>query len=286
MVIEMEPNPPQREVKAWVFQANPKYFDLDQYLSRHTYIYWSCPQFASQVQAGMPMFLKKSGPGGGMVAKGTIAEMPVPADRIRHPEFLREDLWQPGSSRAPNRPRVGIVVDEVRLTADDGMIPTSRLGAIPELERHPLVTVRRGTIFRLSAAHAVGLMREWGNRGLSDQTIPVAREGARVLVTHLRIERDSKLVRDKKDMFRREHGRLFCELCQAAFSHIYGSSWDECAVEEHHLRPLGELAEACMTTLDDLLLVCGTCHRLIHRSQDVEENVRLLRRQFEALPPR
>jgi hypothetical protein len=67
--------PPQRYVAAWVFQANPTLYDLDEYLSRHTFIYWNCPKFADQVQLGMPVFLKRSGSVGGIVAKGRIVAL-------------------------------------------------------------------------------------------------------------------------------------------------------------------------------------------------------------------
>jgi hypothetical protein len=28
---------------SWIFQGNPNRFDIDDYLSRYTYIYWSAP---------------------------------------------------------------------------------------------------------------------------------------------------------------------------------------------------------------------------------------------------
>lgn len=275
-----EVGPPQRQVVAWVFQANPRLYDLDQYLSRHTFIYWNCPKFADQMQVGMPVFLKRSGLGGGIVAKGTIGELPAPKDRVEHPEYLREDLWKEGS-RA-DVPVVGIQLDEVRLSTGEGMLSTSVLESLAELAGHPLVAFRQGTVFRLSAEQAMGLYREWGGEAvpLGQNGGPAVEEGRRLLVTHQRLERSRRLVEDKKQAFRQEHGRLFCEVCRVDHDAVYGALWSERAIEAHHLKPLGDLAGACQTTLRDLLLVCSTCHALIHQSSDVDGNLDRLRRHF------
>lgn len=271
--------PPQRNVAALVFQANPALYGLDEYLSRHTYIYWNCPRHAEQVKRGMPVFLKRSGHGGGIVAKGTVAELPSPKSQVAKPEFLREDLWRVASRE--EFPHVGIQLEEVRLSIDEGMIPTAILESLDELIGHPLVTVRQGTVFRLSAEQAIGLFREWGGAcDLDSRGTNKVEEGTRRLVTHQRIERSRKLVEDKKQAFRQQHGRLFCEVCGKDHSATYGDLWSERAIEAHHLKPLGELMGAFETSLDDLLLVCSICHALIHHSGGVEENLRRLRRHF------
>lgn len=198
---------------------------------------------------------------------------------MEKPAFLREDLWK--EAPQDDLPRVGILLDEVRLTSDECMIPTSVLESIPELSGHPLVSFRQGTQFRLSADHAAGLFRAWGS-GFSPEAaiVGAATEGARVLVTHRRIERNRKLIEDKKADFRREHGRLFCEVCSMDFREFYGPLWNERAIEVHHLNPLGELDEACRTTLQDLILACSNCHSLLHQTADVAENLRRLRQHF------
>lgn len=274
--------PAQRNVVAWVFQANPKIYDLDQYLSRHTFIYWNCPKFADQVQIGMPVFLKRSGPGGGVVARGTIAELPVAREQVARPEYLCDDLWQVPPT--VDLLHVGIQLEEVRLSTSEGMIPTNVLESLPELAGHPLVTARQGTVFRLSADQAMGLYREWGGDVvlIAPTFGREAEEGRRRLTLHQRIERRQWLVEHKKQAFREQYGRLFCEVCKADHSAIYGASWHERAIEAHHLKPLGELEGASRTSLVDLLLVCSTCHSLIHQTSDVDGNLEELRRHFES----
>ena len=62
------------------------------------------------------------------------------------------------------------------------------------------------------------------------------------------------------------HGRLECEVpgCAFDFSQVYGTLGDEFAFV-HHLIPLGQLKRARKTGLNDLAIVCGNCHAMIHR---------------------
>jgi len=274
---EDPPGPPQRDVVAWVLQANPQRYDLDQCLSRHTFIYWFCPKFVEQMRVGMPVFIKRSGAGGGIVARGTMAELPVPRKQVKRPEHLRDDLWK--TTPPEDVPVVGIQLDEVRLSAEEGMILTSELEALPELAGHPLVTFRQGTVFRLSAGQVVGLYQAWG--GEISQAGKKAEEGQRRLVTHQRIERNRKLIEDKKSAFRKEHGRLYCEVCETDFESMYAELWNERAIEAHHLKPLSQLDLPVITTLEDLILVCSNCHKLIHQTADVETNLKRLQKLFD-----
>ncbi|MDB4909070.1 MAG: endonuclease family protein [Gemmatimonadetes bacterium] len=89
-------------------------------------------------------------------------------------------------------------------------------------------------------------------------------EGARYLASHLRIERDSGLVRRKRITTLREKGRLACEVCDFDFHERYGKS-GEGFCEVHHLQPLGHASEAHSTSLSDLAVLCANCHRMIHR---------------------
>ena len=52
-------------------------------------------------------------------------------------------------------------------------------------------------------------------------------------------------------------------------------------IEVHHLAPLFSDSQPRRTTLDDLLLVCSNCHRMIHRTKDVDGNLEALRAHFK-----
>lgn len=270
---------PQRNVVAWVLQGNPKLYDIDKYFARQTFVYWNCPQFAELMQIGMPVFFKRSGDGGGLIAYGKIAELPKPIAELSRPDFIGADLWT--GNQEDDALKVGIELEDIRRTVEEGMIPTQKLERIEELAGHPLVAFRQGTVFRLSEGQAFGIYREWGQQPplLGNIDLGVA-EGARRLVRHYRIERSRQLIEDKKQAYRDEHGQLGCEVCRFHFSRFYPSDWVDRLIEAHHVRPLSELDQPCRTRLTDLVLVCRNCHGLIHRTADAEENLRLLRQHF------
>ena len=264
---------------AWVFQGNPEYYDIDRYFTRQDFVYWNCPKFADQMQLGMPVLFKRSGPENGIIALGEIAEVPKLISQIDRPEFSGSDLWT--SEPDETIPKVGIQLSDVRLTIERGMLPWSELKRIESLANHPLIKAGLGTVFRLSATQALDLLRTWG----SDDSVflgsaPAAREGNRREVKHFRIERDQGLVRDKKSQFLQAHGYLKCEVCGFRYDERYPADLAEGFIEAHHIRPLAELDTATRTTLEDLILVCANCHRMIHRTKEVERNLERLREHF------
>lgn len=89
-------------------------------------------------------------------------------------------------------------------------------------------------------------------------------EGAAVVRMHQVRERDPELAARKRARVLRETGRLACEVCSFDFKAFYGEHGQGFA-EVHHTRPLGTRAEAEPTTLEELVILCSNCHRMIHR---------------------
>jgi predicted HNH restriction endonuclease len=97
---------------------------------------------------------------------------------------------------------------------------------------------------------------------------------------HFRIERNQGVVKQKKEQFQREHGFLQCEVCSFRYNEHYPKDLAEGFIEAHHIKPLADLDEATRTIVKDLILVCANCHRMVHRTKDVEENLERLRRHL------
>jgi predicted HNH restriction endonuclease len=93
-------------------------------------------------------------------------------------------------------------------------------------------------------------------------------EGKAKLVTHLRRERNSKLVREKKKKVLKETGCLKCEVCSFDFRLFYGELGEGFA-EAHHDVPLSASDQERTTSLDDLKIVCSNCHRMLHSNVEV-----------------
>jgi hypothetical protein len=105
------------------------------------------------------------------------------------------------------------------------------------------------------------------------------REGKKRLVQHARLEkvRNSALVREAKRLFKKTHGRLFCEICDFDFENNYGKRGRD-YIEAHHRTPISELEEDVELTVEDLAMVCSNCHRMLHRPPwiKVEELIQII----------
>lgn len=96
-----------------------------------------------------------------------------------------------------------------------------------------------------------------------DELIQV-KEGRVLYKLHKYRERDSKIVKKKKEVVLKKKGKLECEVCEFDFSKCYGElgiGFIEC----HHLEPISNKEIDKPTKLDDLALVCANCHRMLHR---------------------
>lgn len=90
------------------------------------------------------------------------------------------------------------------------------------------------------------------------------REGSKSRKTHVTIERNANLRRE----FFLVRPTPTCDVCGLDTLKTY--PWTEGVLDLHHLLPLssGTRVEARGTTFDDLVPVCPSCHRAIHRYYD------------------
>ena len=90
-------------------------------------------------------------------------------------------------------------------------------------------------------------------------------EGKELYQLHKKRERNQTVVRLKKRLALQE-GKLFCEVCGFDFAARYGEL-GEGYIECHHIKPISTYTEEDATTVDDLVLVCSNCHRILHRKR-------------------
>ena len=265
----------------WLFQGNPSKFDIDDYLSRYSYIYWRTPKLRSAISIGDKCVIWRAGPASGVIAIGSVAEAPGKMADARFPECLGEDLWREESD-SPETIKVGIQLEEVRLDEEEGFVPRDVIATHPILGNATIIRSPQGTVFRLDPDQASALFQIWrAPLELQPTSIPEAMEGAQRLRQHYARERSRTLIQKKKEAFAKaNHGRFYCEVCGFDFSEHYPESLGRGFIEVHHLAPLFTSSLPKKTTLEDLLLVCSNCHRMVHRTKDVEMNMLLLRKHF------
>lgn len=98
----------------------------------------------------------------------------------------------------------------------------------------------------------------------SSPEIVEAEEGKLLTRVHTTRERNAALTLKKKNHFKQTNGRLFCEVCGFDFENKYGQHGVD-FIECHHTRPVSQYMPGEKTHINDLVLLCSNCHRMIHR---------------------
>lgn len=121
---------------------------------------------------------------------------------------------------------------------------------------------RVATLFRDGATED---FYDYPNTAASDVVQSGFMEGNKVEKTHLTIERNQSLRR----AFFMAHNTAFCDVC--SLNTVLTYPWTDRVLDLHHLLPLCSgmrvttIGTKTGTTLDDLVPVCPSCHRAIHR---------------------
>jgi 5-methylcytosine-specific restriction enzyme A len=98
---------------------------------------------------------------------------------------------------------------------------------------------------------------------INEEEEEVFPEGKILFRVHKLRERNVGVVKKKKQQAL-EKNELYCEICQFDFFKTYGEI-GEGFIECHHTIPVSEYTEKKNTKLQDLILVCSNCHRMLHR---------------------
>lgn len=91
-----------------------------------------------------------------------------------------------------------------------------------------------------------------------------APEGRLLQRLHFVRERDRTIRKRKIDDFLKSSERVSCEVCGFDFERMYGDRGRD-YIEVHHVVPL-HISGPTVTDLNDLVLLCSNCHRMIHCS--------------------
>lgn len=108
----------------------------------------------------------------------------------------------------------------------------------------------------------IGKVREHSVYSTEEDQFP---EGKELYQLHKNRERNQTVVRLKKQLAMQK-GNLCCEVCGFDFEARYGEM-GEGYIECHHIKPISQYTEEDTTTIDDLVLVCSNCHRMLHRKR-------------------
>ena len=150
----------------------------------------------------------------------------------------------------------------------DNVLGVMRVQFADKRRRQPIQVLwkaKGGTVFRPFSTTLGFESLKFLENSKDVDLLQAAPEGRRFLTTHLRRERNVKLVAAKKAAVLAQGRRLICEACRFSFEDVYGSlGKDYCEV--HHRQQLS-LAKAGVRELSDLAILCSNCHRMIHRTR-------------------
>lgn len=266
---------------AWVFQGNPKKFAINDYLTRYPeLVYWRTPRYANLISIGDRAFVWRSGDDAGAIAIGTVVELPTPAEDVKHPGALGDDLWRVDKPD-PKEPKTGIQLDEIRILVAEGAVAREKVKSSKLLSTTTLITMPNGTVFPLNENENLELERLWGLTTSHPWIGFSATEGAKSLKAHYRRERSAWLKREKLKAIAAETGGIIsCELCGTKGADTYPKKLGERIFEVHHRKPLASAVTPIRTTLDDLAILCANCHRAVHSSDEVDSNFKALEMHF------
>lgn len=92
-------------------------------------------------------------------------------------------------------------------------------------------------------------------------------EGNKKLEIHKTRERNPKVISRAKELFKiKNNNRLFCEICGFDFEEKYGEIGKD-FIEAHHTIPISDMNENNKTKIEDIIMVCSNCHKMIHRKR-------------------
>lgn len=145
---------------AWIFQGNPKFYKIDEYLKTNLdFIYWRTPQHSSEIKIGDRAYIWRCGTKEpGVIAIGLVAELPTKIGLVKKPELLGNDLWLTEPSD-PEEIKTGIKIEEIRLTESSKMVP--RNTAIYSLSTASIFKNPRPTVFKLTDEENAALETLW-----------------------------------------------------------------------------------------------------------------------------
>ncbi len=157
-------------MNTWIFQGNPKLFDIERYLATQARVRWVVRQHRQEIAAGDRVFFWVAGAGkkerAGVIAAGHVTDSPAvgPDDPAASP-YRR-------AAASGDELRVNVEVDSQ--VNGKGRIRRETLAKDPSFAGMPILRQPSGTNFRLADEHAVRLEALW----LSDTepSIPPAPE--------------------------------------------------------------------------------------------------------------
>lgn len=124
----------------WIFQANPKYYDIDGALDALDEIWWRTPQHTAQIRPGDAALVWRAGPDAGFVAVARVMTEPQTRPKPDNDMRFALDDTETGSTDTRVLLRLGKCA----------LVPKEAVAALPHWADHLVVKAPMGTVFAVS----------------------------------------------------------------------------------------------------------------------------------------
>ncbi len=159
-----EATTPSPTARSWIFQANPKLYDLRGALAEINELNWAVRQQAKKIHAGDTAYLWLSGDGGGLLARALVTTEPeVLPPRASELKFRRSQDFD------EDERSVVLRVEKVL----DTPVDRDQLLSYPELEDLGFLQAPQGTNFALEPKHAA-VLRELSEGVTPSRVVKIA----------------------------------------------------------------------------------------------------------------
>lgn len=147
-------------MNSWIFQGNPKYFRLDDYLRENKEIYWTVFQHMNEMSSGDVVYIWRSNGGksgtGGIVAKGKLIECPY-----EMPDYvLKYWIKKPEGYLRGAR----IVIEDVRLDKNKSMLKRDDLKKDNVFKDLKIIPMAMETNYKLETKHSEHIDQLWNQK--------------------------------------------------------------------------------------------------------------------------
>lgn len=237
----------------WIIAANSKKFNHHLAFEKYGYIDWkkSCNFKTDDI-----VYVYCTKP-----IKAIRFKAVVTFDNMIFSEITNmEELWSDKAEYEAAQSGQYFRLKLISKTRDDNL-------SLDNLKLHGLINAPQGPQ-KLKEETVEYIESIFNNNAFSEIDEESFSEGRSIMRKHISRERSQELISRAKLKFKEKHeGRLFCEACGFDFSEKYGDLGHD-FIEAHHIKkPVSEMQDNEKTRIDDIVMLCSNCHRMIHRKK-------------------
>lgn len=198
---------------------------------------------------------------------GATAQLAPLAARILHydHEINLEDRFEAIKADLDNLAEIAAIhPDLAAAVSDQGALVRAGVNTVEIRKAADRIVSLQSKHFGMTNAASALVLEKAESLPATEEEAITGKEGRILTRIHVYKERDRTLVKKAKAHYKAKGGgKLKCQSCGMDPVELYGPSGERC-IEAHHTIPIEELQPDSITRVEDMAMVCASCHRVIH----------------------